>query len=164
MGFANIVDGFIMFVSWLESCRVKPSHCIICMEATGVYDEDIAHFLVTQGFTVSVEPPLKVKRAFNPVGHKTDPVDSRQIAEYAYRFHDELTLWQPKDEIIEKIRHLLSARELFTKQSVAIQNAREACTKHIVQVSLIKEAHDQMVKELKQHIADIDKLKVFWND
>ena len=95
-GFVNTVDGYTAFISWLESHKIHPSSCIICMEATGVYGEDIAHFLVTQGFTVSVEPPLKVKRAFDLIGHKTDPVDSRQIAEYAYRFRDELTFWRPK--------------------------------------------------------------------
>lgn len=156
-GFANTFDGFIMFNSWLESQRVNPKNCVICMEATGVYSEGIAHFLVTQGFKVSVEPPLKVKRAFKPIGHKTDPVDSRQIAEYAYRFSDELKFWQPKDEIIEKIRHLLTARELFTKQSVAIQNALGAYKKHVVQVSLINNAHGQILKELKKHIAEIDR-------
>ncbi len=155
--FANTVDGFITFVSWLESHAIHPSHCVICMEATGVYGEAVAHFLFTQGFRVSVEPPLKVKRAFDPVGHKTDPVDSRQIAEYAYRFRDELTFWQPKDEIIEKIRQLLTARELYTKQSVAIQNALGAYTKHVIQVSLIDNAHRRILKELKRHIADIDK-------
>jgi transposase len=156
-GFANTFDGFIMFGSWLESQKVHSSRCVICMEATGVYGEGIAYFLFTQGFRVSVEPPLKVKRAFDPVGHKTDPVDSRQIAEYAYRFRDELTLWRPKDEVIEKIRQLLAARELFTKQSVAIQNALGAYKKHVVQVSLINNAHDRILKELKKHIADIDK-------
>lgn len=156
-GFANTFDGFITLISWLESQKVNPANCIICMEATGVYSEGIAHFLVTQGFKVSVEPPLKVKRAFDPIGHKTDPVDSRQIAEYAYRFIDELRFWQPKDEIIEKIRHLLTARELYTKQGVAIQNALRAYKRHVVQVSLINDTHGQILKELKKHIAEIDK-------
>jgi transposase len=156
-GFANTFDGFIAFSSWLESQKVNPTNCIVCMEATGVYSEGIAHFLATRGFKVSVEPPLKVKRAFDPIGHKTDPVDSRQIAEFAYRFSDELKFWQPKDEIIEKIRHLLTARELYTKQSTAIQNAMGAYKKHVVQVSLINNAHGQILKELKKHIAEIDK-------
>lgn len=82
---------------------------------------------------LSVEPPLKVKRAFDPSGHKTDPVDSRQIAESAYRYSDDLRFGQPKDEIIEKIRHLLTAREQFTKQSVALQNDMGAYKRHVVQ-------------------------------
>jgi transposase len=156
-GFDNTFDGFNLFCSWLKKQSISPKNCIVCMEATGVYSEGIAHFLVTQGFKVSVEPPLKVKRAFDPVGHKTDPIDSRQIAEYAYRYRDELRFWQPKDEIIEKIRHLLTAREQFTKQSVALQNAMGAYKQHVVQVSLITTAHSHILKELKKQIAEIDK-------
>jgi transposase len=135
-GFANTIDGYVMFQSWLESQKVNRENCIICMEATGVYSEGIAHFLQTDGFKVSVEAPLKVKRVFDPI---------------------ELKILKPKDEVIEKIRQLLSARELFTKQSVAIQNALGAYTKHVVQVSLIHSAHDHILKELKRQIAEIDR-------
>lgn len=156
-GFENAFDGFNMLSAWLETQKINPINCVVCMEATGVYSEGIAHFMVSQGFKVSVEPPLKVKRAFDPIGHKTDPVDSRQIAEYAYRYSDELRFWQPKDEIIEKIRHLLTAREQFTKQSVALQNAMGAYKKHVVQVNLITDAHSHVLIELKKQIAEIDK-------
>ena len=155
-GFENTFAGFNSFVSWLDTQSISPGNSIICMEATGVYGEGIAHFLVSQGYKVSVEPPLKVKRAFDPVGHKTDPVDSRQIAEYAYRYNDELRFWQPKEEIIEKIRHLLTAREQFTKQSTALQNSLGAYKRHVVQVALITDAHAHILKELKKQIAEID--------
>jgi transposase len=153
----NNPDGFNMLISWLKEQGVNQANSVVCMEATGVYSEAISHYLAAYGFKVSVEPPLKVKRAFDPVGHKTDPVDSRQIAEYAYRYNDELRFWKPKQEIVEKIKHLLTAREQFTKQSVAIQNAMKAYEKHIVQVPLIVKAHQQTLKELKKHIAGIDK-------
>jgi transposase len=153
----NNPDGFSMFVNWLKEHNIDSSNSIICMEATGVYSEACAHYLVANGFRVSVEPPLKVKRAFDPVGHKTDPVDSRQIAEYAFRYSDELKLWQPKQEIVEKIRQLLTAREQFTKQSVAIQNSIKAYEKHVIKVGLIIKAHQETLKEIKKHIAAIDK-------
>jgi len=156
-GWGNTFDGFNAFVSWLTEQGINTKNSIICMEATGVYGEGLAHFLVSQHYQVSVEPPLKVKRAFDPVGHKTDPVDSRQIAEYAYRFRDELRFWQPKEEIIEKIRHLLSAREQFVKQSTALQNSLGAYQRHVVQVALITDAHAHLLKELKKQIAEIDK-------
>ena len=87
---------------------------MICLEATGVYSEVLVHFLAANGYPVAVEPPLKVKRAFKkPAGHKSDPVDSQQIAEYAYRFWDELSLWVPRQEILEQIKTLLVTREQF---------------------------------------------------
>jgi len=156
-GFLNNFDGYSLFTSWLKDYNIDQSNCIICMEATGVYSESIAYYLATHKYKVSVEPPLKVKRAFDPIGHKTDPVDSIQIAEYAYRYIDELKFWSPKEELIEKIKHLLTAREQFTKQSVSIQNAMKAYEKHVIQVPLIVNAHRDSLKEIKKHISNIDK-------
>ncbi len=153
----NNPDGFSMLVNWLKEHNIHNANSIICMEATGVYSEAIAYYLSAKDFKVSVEPPLKVKRAFDPVGHKTDAVDSRQIAEYAYRYADELRFWQPREEVVEKIRQLLSARERFSKQSVIIQNAMAAYEKHVIKVSLIEKADQQTLKEVKKHIAEIDK-------
>jgi len=53
----NNPDGFKMLITWLKEHMINPSNSIICMEATGVYSEAIAHYLVTYGFRVSVEPP-----------------------------------------------------------------------------------------------------------
>lgn len=153
----NNSDGFSVLVNWLKERNIYTSNSIICLEATGVYSEACAHYLVANGFRVSVEPPLKVKRAFDPIGHKTDPVDSRQIAEYAYRYADELKFWHPREEIVEKIRQLLTARERFTKQSVIIQNAMKAYERHVIKVSLIEKANQQTLKEIKRYIAEIDK-------
>ena len=63
----------------------------------------------------------------------------------------------PEKNLPKKIRQLLTAREGFTKQSVAIVNAMEVYTKQIVKVPLIINAHHQTLKELKKHIAEIDK-------
>ena len=153
---ANNTDGFVSFTVWLKEHNVTTSNSSICMEATGVYSEAIAHYLAAEGFKVTVEPPLKVKRAFEPCGHKTDAVDSKQIAEYAYRFSDELKPWQPADEILEKIRQLLAVREQFVKQKVAIKNAMHAYSKHIVQVGLIKKAHKETLAQLDKQIKRIE--------
>jgi transposase len=127
------------------------------MEATGVYSEAIVYYLAAKGFSVTVEPPLKVKRAFETSGHKTDAIDSKQIAEYAYRFKDELTFWEPKKEIVEKIQQLLVTREQFVKQRVAISNELYAYKKHVVQVPLIITTLQDSLDQTDQHIATIEK-------
>jgi transposase len=153
----NNPEGFDLLLLWLKEHHLDKTNSHICMESTGVYSQAVAYYLLSQGFPVSIEPPLKVKRTFDPVGHKTDPVDSKQIAEYAYRFQDELTSWQPRDEILEKIRQLLSVREQFTKQKVALDNSIQAYSKQRVQVALIKKAHQETLNQLKKQIARIDK-------
>lgn len=154
---SNNPDGFTMLITWLKEHNINQANAVICMEATGVYSEAIAHYLSAKGFRVSVEHPLKVKRAFDPTGHKTDSVDSRQIAEYAYRYIDELKFLEPKEEIVERIKQLFTAREQFTKQKVAVKNAAHAYALHIIQVELIKQAHQETLAQIEKQIARIDK-------
>ena len=155
-GLINNPEGYRELLLWLGEHKVTRRNSQVCMEATGVYSQGIAYYLLAQGYKVTVESPLKVKRAFHPAGHKTDPVDSRQIAEYAYRFCDELIPWQPKDEPLEKMRQLLSLREQFTKQKVAIKNAMASYKLERVQVPLINKAHKETLAQLERQIERID--------
>ena len=152
----NTIEGFATFNTWLKGQGVATSNCIICMEATGVYGESLVHYLIAKDFTVAVEPPLKVKRAFDTSGHKNDAVDSAQIAEYAYRFKDELRVSSPRPESVEKLKHSLTAREQLVKHSVATQNSIKAYKRHVVQDSKVLEIHQQTLSHLKEQIAAID--------
>lgn len=153
---ANNPQGFELLLAWFKELRVTCANSIVCMEATGVYGEAVSYYLTAEGFKVAIEPPLKVKRAFDQDGHKTDSVDSKQIAEYAYRFFDELRFWSAPTEVTEKIKQFLSARELLTKQSVATQNALTAYKKHVIKDQVLIELYQQNVALLKRQIADLD--------
>lgn len=87
---SNSIEGFEVFLNWLKQNQVITKESVICMEATGVYGEQLCYFLATQGFKVAVEAPHKVKRAFPTSGHKTDHTDSQNIAKYAFRYHSTL--------------------------------------------------------------------------
>ena len=152
----NAIEGFKPFVDWLKAQKITINNSVICCEATGVYGEALIHYLAAEGFPVAVEPPLKVKRAFYPHGHKNDRVDSVQIAEYAYRFFDQLRFWHPSDDNIQKLKHFLSAREQLIKQSVAIQNAFKAYQRHILKDESLIELHQKNLSQVKEHIAWVD--------
>lgn len=154
--FANEYDSFSKYLKWLQDHDVKPGNSVICMEATGVYTEILAHFLVVNQYWVAIEPPLKVKRSFHPAGHKSDPVDSCQISEYAYRFWDELSLWTPREEILEQIKTLLTVREQFVTEKVAHQNALQALKRKFVRTTLAELLHENTIGELKEHIYQIE--------
>ena len=75
MEFTNDVNGFARCFHWLNENLVQQEKSIVCMESTGVYGEALAYYLSSLNYQVAVEPPLKVKRAFHPTGHKNDRVD-----------------------------------------------------------------------------------------
>jgi transposase len=154
--FGNEYDSFAKYLKWLREHGVQPENSVICMEATGVYNEVLAHFLVANRYTVAIEPPLKVKRAFKPAGHKSDPVDSTQIAVYAYRFWDELSPWAPRKDILEQIKTLLTVREQLVVHRAGHLNALHALKRKAIRTSLAETIHDQTILELKKHIQEVE--------
>jgi|WetSurMetagenome_2_1015567.scaffolds.fasta_scaffold260906_1 transposase len=154
--FPNTNDGNALCKQWLFNHGATFENSVICLEATGVYGECFCYAFASYGFPVAVEPPMKVKRAFSQRIHKTDAVDSTQIAEYAFRFADELKLWQPKSEILEQIRTLLTAREHCVTQSAATQNILRSLTYKFVRTPTAITAFTNTLEQQKENIALID--------
>ena len=126
------------------------------MEATGVYGEGLAYHLTVRDWWLAVAPPLQVKHAFAPIGHKTDAVDSRQIAEYAFRFQDQLHRFVPKQEIVEQVKVLLNLREQYVRQKTAHLNSRQALKRKAVRTPLAETLLDQSIAQLKMNIKTIE--------
>jgi transposase len=155
--FLNSPQGFEAFQQWLLDQRIKPSNSIICMEATGVYGEHLCYWFAARHYRIAVEPPLKVKRAFATSTHKNDEIDSRKIAEYAFRFQDELHFWQPKGNILEQIRILLATREQFVQQRTANINSLNTLKRKVVQTPLANQYYESNIQRLSKQIKAIEK-------
>ncbi|MEM7335825.1 MAG: IS110 family transposase [Chloroflexota bacterium] len=154
--FDNETAGFEAFESWLTQLGVKPEQAIICMEATGVYGEGLAYHLAAHEWWLAVAPPLQVKQAFAPIGHKSDPVDARQIAEYAFRFQDKLHRFVPKQEIIEQVKVLLQLREQYVRQKTSHLNSQQALKRKPIRTPLAEALLDQSISQAKAHIKAIE--------
>jgi transposase len=154
--FENTEDGYQALLDYLSSHQMLAEQTVICMEATGVYSEGLAYFLVAKGYRVAVQPPLEVKRAFKPNTPKTDALDSIQIAEYACRFVDQLTFWQPRNQILEQVKVLLATREQFVTQNTAHKNALQAIQRKVIKTPFAEQAHQNMIEQFKKQIRAID--------
>jgi transposase len=155
--FANTLDGFQSLQTWLAQQHCAPDNCVLCMEATGVYGEALAYGLVAAGYRVAVEPPLRVKRAFQPYGAKSDRVDSRHIAEYAVRYEDQLTFWTPRAELLEQVQVLLTTRTQLVQQSTAHKNSLHALERKAVHTPMAETIHQQMIETLQREIKAVER-------
>ncbi|MFC1558540.1 IS110 family transposase, partial [candidate division KSB1 bacterium] len=155
--FLNTPDGFAEFSDWISSHNVSDKNTITCMEATGVYGEELCYFLASQNFSVAVEQSLKIKRSQSDSGHKTDAIDSRNIAEYAHRYYDKLSFWKPNAKIVEQIKTLLTTREQLVKQCTAHKNALHALSRKHFKTPLAENTLTELIDDLKNHILIIDK-------
>ena len=152
---ANGPEGYQRFLSELKQHHIGRKSSVVVMEATGVYGEQLCYFLHAKGYQVAVEPPNAVKKAFR-FKQKNDTVDSRQIAEYGYRFFDTLRHWKPKTEILEQIQTLLTTREQLVKQRTASQNALQMLRRKVVQTPLAMTTYEENIGRLGEQIKRID--------
>jgi transposase len=154
--FENVEDGYVSFLGWLKAHNLMPETTVVCMEATGVYSEGLAYFLYASGYRVAVEPPLNIQRKFPVNGSKTDELDCQYIAEYACRYADKLSFWKPRDEILEQVKVLLTARQHFSVQLTGHKNALHAVNRKKVSSPLAKQVHQNMIEQITKHIKSID--------
>ncbi|GAA0248483.1 IS110 family transposase [Rhodanobacter caeni] len=79
---ANREEGFKELMIWLDKHAPEAA---VCMEATGIYHEALASFLVQQGKTVYVANPAQVKYFGKSqlTRTKTDRTDAKLIAQFA---------------------------------------------------------------------------------
>ena len=83
-------------------------------------------------------------------------MDSLQIAEYAARYADKLGFWQPRNEVLEQIKVLLTTREQFVAQNTAHKNSLKAIQRKPVKTPFAEQAHLQMIDFFKKQIHAID--------
>lgn len=58
-----------------------------------------------------LESSLQIKKAGGLQRGKTDAIDARRIAEYAFRFQDQICLWQPPRPVLQKLAALSALRQ-----------------------------------------------------
>ncbi len=94
---------------------------IVCVEHTGIYCLPLLDYLVKAKIRVAVEPALQIKQSQGMSRGKTDKVDAKRIAQYAFKNHQDLRFWKPQRLVIQKLKALLVARERLVKIKVQLQ-------------------------------------------
>jgi len=168
--FTNNKKGFVEFSKWVEvTSKQKDTPLFITMEATGVYFENCALYLFTNGFNVSVVLPNKAKRYIGALGIKTknDKADARALSRMGAE--QALQLWQPMGSFFYELRSLTRLYQTMQENITASRNQLEAAelamypSKFIIKS--LKKLIDQTEKQLleirraiKNHIASDEKV------
>src|SRR5215210_3615142 len=116
--FINTAGGFKELQQWIKKQLKEPVAFSILMEATGVYHEKLALYLVQQGYELSIVLPNKAKRYMQSLGQnsKNDKADAKGLAYMGAQ--QRFTPWQPVDtfyyELRQLTRHYQSLQEAKT--------------------------------------------------
>lgn len=73
------------------------------------------------------------------------------------RFYDELNIWEPREDIVEKMKALITTRELLVKQKTAASNSLTALNRKAVKSAVAIKVLQDNVKMLTSKIKALEK-------
>lgn len=125
--FKNSLPGFKLFLRWLK--KFTPSDdipLIFVMEATGVYYEQLAHFLFHHKYQIAVVLPNKIRNYAKSLESKskTDPIDAAAITRFG--LERQLSLWAPPSEALKSLRDLCREYQCLKAHCTQIKNQLHA--------------------------------------
>ena len=109
--FDNTQRGVKAFLRLLKNQRMSLNDTLICMEHTGIYGRLLITKLLEAEANFCVEMSLRITRSLGIQRGKNDKIDAIRIAQYAVKNCNEMELYRPIPEILEKIKILIKARE-----------------------------------------------------
>ncbi len=115
--FINDLIGYKNLINWVLKVT-KASNVFYCFENTGYYSLKLALYLHSQDIVYVEESPLKIKRSSGIVKEKTDRLDARLIARYAWFYREEL-----EPSTVKSIAHLELGRLLALRDQMVRNNA-----------------------------------------
>lgn len=89
----------------------NPKQAVFCTEHTGIYNAHLLELFHQQNLAIWLESSLQIKQAGGMQRGKTDKVDAQRIAQYAYRFRDQIRLWEPPRKVIQQLAFLSATRQ-----------------------------------------------------
>lgn len=153
---SNNPAGFDELMEWLRDCGASPATAIICLENTGIYDDRLLASLSENGWSCSLEKTTVLDKVTFEHHRKEDAYDAARLAEYAERFSDKLTLWQPTEAPLGLLRQLYSERRRLVTQKAAVETKRTQSEQQVVTSPLVEEAWLEQLELYQQQIAVIE--------
>lgn len=124
--FSNNQSGFKGLRVWIDKHH-KPDLPLICViEATGVYHEELVHFLYHSGFKICVVLPKRAKDFSKTMKIKrvTDKIASQYLA--VMGLEKKLDIWEQPDPIYFQIKRLHREKERIQNNITQLKNQLEA--------------------------------------
>jgi len=154
----NNVSGFNNLIKWFHQHSIDLSEVMIVMEHTGLYSYQLERFLHQHGISFAKVSALAIKRSLGLARGKSDKIDARRIARYAFEKKDCLSADQPVSENLKTLQLLHSTRERLVRTRAsymtAVNEQKEAY--HLKQTDIIIAAQLKVIKSLDQQIQKLE--------
>ena len=140
----------------LRSLRkgLKSHDFLFCGENTGIYSLEAADCLTSRHYLVWLENPLQIKLSSGIRRGKTDRMDARMIAEYAFRHRDKAKVYSPCNEALKKLRELHLTRRKLKDFEVALKNLSGSLSKESGEA---RKSLCKVMESIKQSVLTLEK-------
>jgi transposase len=150
--FPNDYKGLIALEQFIREQKLVKQEILFCIEHTGLYCRILSHYLVESQYAVWLEMPVQILRSLGIQRGKTDQLDAKRIATYAFTFRDKVRLWQPPREEVQKIHDLLTLRERLIESRKSILTPIEE-----LRATGLSEVADSLMKHCRKSLEALEK-------
>ena len=157
--FSNTKKGFESLLAWTSKNTKLSLPVVYLSEATGIYYEQLAWHLHSQGCNVSVVLANKAKMYKESLGlkSKTDRIDARGLAQMACE--QSCSPWKPISDNLYMLRIVTRQIQNICEQSTALSNQLHALQHGMLRDKAIEKMHASQLALLQKH-KGLLKLKV----
>jgi len=152
----NTKTGFKQLDEWINRHhKEKGIPLVILMEATGVYYENCALYLFSNGYSVSVMLPNKAKKWMQSEGikSKNDKIDAAGLSKMGAE--KAIDLWEPAAEYYYQLRALTRQHQSLQEHKTAISNQLHAEEHGMYQNKQVLKQLNQLIALINKQIADL---------
>jgi transposase len=148
----NQPDAINKFFGDLKTKISSLSNLIICIEHTGIYGLPLLKAVVKKKLRICVEPARQIKLSQGMTRGKSDTLDARRIASYAFKNCENLVFWAPQRECVQKLKALLTTREGLIKAKLLLEKPVNEAREFIGAA-----IHKDMAKYIRASVAALKK-------
>ena len=153
----NSTKGFKVMLGWFKQQKILPSNTLLAMEHTGLYSYCFEGFLQQRSIPFVKSSALAIKKSIGIVRGKTDKIDARRIARYAFEKQASLKPDQPVSKDLQRLQMLHATRERLVKQRTALLNSiKEYSNIGLTKLDVIMQSQARLVKQFEKEIKKIE--------
>lgn len=155
--FKNTLSGFVSFMNWIEKKRIVDLEVRITLEATGVYYENLVHFLDDNDYYISVVLANQAKaysKSLN-LNSKTDKLDADMLGQFG--IERDLRKWEPASAKMRVLKQLTRDRENLLEEKTAISNKLHALKNSFSPDKTVIKRMNQRLNLVKKQIKQVEK-------
>lgn len=143
------------------SCKklsCKPESLYFCFENTGRYSRPLAVFLSESDILFTMAPAFDMKRSMGLKRGKSDKLDAKAIAKYAWQKRDEIQPTKLNSGMVAQLRQLLALRDKLIKHRTAYKNSIKDLhdSFFVGETAFLKQSQKRMIEHLNNEIKALE--------